>query len=263
MKCANCGYENEQDYASCPSCGAAVSSSPAAGKILCALRDPLFLVVCILLSAACLLSLTVGDVPLINILITVFLWLTYAQSRKGVADAHHLRSVSGALYAQYIIYYVAAGLVLVVGLICAVAFGVLGASMESFVSALLTAAAGEGSYIPLAGMLSSVSSFVILITCVIVSAIMVVVNIFTTRYLHGFARSVYMSVESGSLALKHVTAAKVLLFIYGGSSALGCLSSLGGGDLMGFLSGGAGGACAIIAGLLIRKYLTAEEPANA
>ena len=88
-----------------------------ADQLLPALKDPLFLVVCILLSISCLLSLSAGSVPLIDILITVFLWLTYAQARKDIADAGHLRCVSGALYAQYVIVYVVAGLLLVVGVI--------------------------------------------------------------------------------------------------------------------------------------------------
>ena len=65
------------------------------------------------------------SVPLIHILITVFLWLTYAQSRKDVADAEHLRCVSGAVYAQYVIVYVAAGLCLLAGVIFAVSFSFL------------------------------------------------------------------------------------------------------------------------------------------
>ena len=106
MKCNQCGFEAAQDSLFCPQCGErmvqdASGRSGFADQLLPALKDPLFLVVCILLSISCLLSLSAGSVPLIDILITVFLWLTYAQARKDIADAGHLRCVSGALYAQY------------------------------------------------------------------------------------------------------------------------------------------------------------------
>lgn len=125
MKCANCGFESEQNYSVCPQCQANTQSNPAAQKILCVLKDPLFLVICILMSISCAISLAADNLPLINILITVFLWLTYAQSRKEIADAKHLRFISGAVYANYVINYVIAGLVVILGVIFAVAFGLI------------------------------------------------------------------------------------------------------------------------------------------
>ena len=66
-----------------------------ADRVLPALKDGIFLAICILMSASCLISLSMDSIPLINILATVFLWLTYAQSRKDIVDAKHLRCVSG------------------------------------------------------------------------------------------------------------------------------------------------------------------------
>ena len=58
----------------------------------------------------------------INILLTVFLWLTYASARKDKVPTDHLRFISGTLFAQYVILFVAAGLCLLVGVIFAIAF---------------------------------------------------------------------------------------------------------------------------------------------
>ena len=71
MKCNQCGFEAAQDSLFCPQCGERMiqdvaSRSVFADQLLPALKDPLFLVVCILLSISCLLSLSAGSVPQIG-----------------------------------------------------------------------------------------------------------------------------------------------------------------------------------------------------
>lgn len=254
MKCTNCGFESELSYPVCPQCQAEVQPNPAAHKILPALKDPLFLAICILMSVSCVLSLAAGNVPLVNILITVFLWLTYAQSRKGIADAKHLRCVSGAVFADYVITYVSAGLVVLVGVIFTAAFGFI-AGDPTFLETLLSGFA-DVDYAAVAQAFAIIPSGIILFIFIFAAAIIVVVNIFSLRYIHSFAQSVYQSIETGVLKLKHATAAKVWMFIIGGSSAISCFSSLADGQLQSFLSSAASGAVGIIAGLLIHKYLS-------
>lgn len=264
MKCSKCGLETEQNNVFCPQCGERLIIEEAqagtfAFKILPALRDPLFLVVCILLSVTCLMSLTAGSVPLIDILITVFLWLTYAQANKDIADANHLRCVSGAVYAQYVISYVVAVLVLVVGVIVSVALGAMGGSMAGVWDEVLGELAQEEAFALVMAILPSVSGAVIIALCALVTVAVIVFNIFTMRYLHRFAKSVYRSIEQGTGALEHVNAAKIVLFILGGFAIVSGLSSLVDGQFAGFLSNAASGGCSIIAGLLVRKYLDPKE----
>ncbi len=264
MKCENCGYENEQGYSFCPNCGAeaqpqTLSRPSAADRLLCVLKDNLFLVICILMSASCILSLSVDSVPLINILITVFLWLTYAQSRKGIADAKHLRCVSGAVYAQYVITYVLAGLMLLVGAIFALAFGFL-ANDPDFLDTLLSGFVDTTEYYAMIAQgLASVSGGLILFAFALIAAIMVVINIFSLRYIHRFAKSVYQSIEAGALALKHTKATQICLYIIGGLSAASALSGFATNQLLAALNSATSAAITIIAGLLIRKYLSSEE----
>ena len=260
MKCNQCGFEAAQDSLFCPQCGErmiqdASGRSVFADQLLPALKDPLFLVVCILLSISCLLSLSAGSVPLIDILITVFLWLTYAQARKDIADAGHLRCVSGALYAQYVIVYVVAGLLLVMGVILAISFQALTYGMEGFWEAFLGELVEAETAATLAAILPSVSGAVILIVCFLVCVITIVLNIFTMRYLHRFAQSVYRSIQQGTYALRYVKAAKILLFILGGFALISCLSDLSANLFGSFVANAASGSCSIICGLLIRKYL--------
>lgn len=258
MICNHCGFEVAEGSQRCPQCGAPVypaANRPLRDRMLVALKDPLFLVVCILMSVSCLMSLTAGSVPLIGILITVFLWLTYAQAQKDILDANHLRCVSGAVYAEYIITYVLAGVLLVVGVLLAAFFGVIANSGDGFWNALLDKLADAETLALLSSTQASIAGIVLLVGFCLVAIVLIVVNIFTTRYLHRLAKSVYLSIQSGTDALKSVTAAKVVLFILGCFSALSCLFSLSLGALVSFVSSAADGGCTIICGILIRKYL--------
>lgn len=254
MKCHQCGFESELTYPVCPQCQAQLQPNPAAQSILKALKDSLFFVICILFSVAVVMSLAADSLSVPNILIAVFLWLVYAQSKKDIADAKHLRCVSGAVYANYVITYVAAGLVLVLGIICTAAFGLI-ASDPTLIEAMLADVA-DVDLDALTQMFAIIPSTLILVVFVIVAAIIVVLNIFSMRYIHRFAQSVYKSIEAGVLKLKYVDAAKAWLFVFGGFAAVICLSSLSDGQITAAFSSGADAAACIIAGILIRKYFS-------
>lgn len=263
MKCSKCGFEAAQDNLFCPQCGERMTQVDAptgafSARILSALKDPLFLVVCILLSVSCLMSLAAGSVPLINILITVFLWLTYANAQKDVADAEHLRCVSGAVYAQYVINYVVAGLFLVMGVIFAIAFNIVIHSMNGFWESLLREVADAETVATLMSILPSVSGIAILVVCAFAAALVILLNIFVMRYLHRFAQSVYRSIQQGENALKYTNIAMILLFILGGLEAIGCLPALVTLQLGSLVASASSGGSAILSALLIHKYLNQE-----
>ena len=263
MKCINCDFENEQTFQYCPNCGSkaqpeTVSQNPAADKILSALKDSLFLVICILMSAVCLLSLANDGMPLISLLTTVFLWLTYAQSRKDIADPKHLRCVSGTVYAQYVISYVAAGLFLVVGIIFAVVFNMLSAQPE-FLDAILEELMDTSELHAFApGLIASVSGWLLFIIFAVIAAGMILINIFAVRRVHRFAKSVYQSIEAQTLKLENASAASIWLFVFSAFSAIGGLSALTQENLLSGLTYACNCAIAIIAGILIRKHLLPE-----
>lgn len=253
MKCTNCGFESEMDYPVCPQCQAQLQANPAAEKILGILKDSLFLAVCILMSAVCGLSFIAGSVPLINVLITIFLWLTYAQSKKGIADPKHLRCISGAVYANYVITYVLAGLVALMGVIFGAVFGMAFSDanmIDSIVSGL-----GDVDVSLVTDLLSTLPGIIVTVAFILAAAIIIVLNVFSLRYIYRFAKSVYQSIEAGELELKHTGAAKIWLFIYGGFTVIAFLTNLGG-DLIPALCSAAEAAAAIIAGVLINKHFS-------
>ena len=275
MICKFCGFENGQDFSYCPNCGAPahmdeapipVSPVPvnvAAKKILPALKDTLFLVLCILMSISCGATLISTGPDVLSILFTIFLWLVYAQARKGIADATHLRQVSGTVYAHYVIINVCAILLIVLGGILGLCFSAM-VNNAAFMSELVTELELElelGMYDTQALMqlLPSVSGTLIFVIFVSVGALMLVINIFSIRYIHRFAKSVYKSVESGTLELKHANATYVWLIVFAVCSGLGLLEVLGSGDVMAIVSNGASCAMPILAAILIKKYLLTAE----
>ena len=66
MKCSKCGFEAATNDVFCPQCGerlipeeAPISAFKA--KLLPALRDPLFLLMCILMSVSCFFSIALSS----------------------------------------------------------------------------------------------------------------------------------------------------------------------------------------------------------
>jgi len=70
MEYENREIESEQEFAQAPNCQVAEQPfapvQTVADRVLPALKDTMFLVICILMSVSCLISLSLGSIPLIN-----------------------------------------------------------------------------------------------------------------------------------------------------------------------------------------------------
>ena len=261
MTCNNCGFDSEQNFNFCPVCGATgqpeqAPQNPAAQAVLCALKDKLFLLICILVSASCILSLAADSVPLLGILATVFLWLIFAKSRSDMVDVSNLRCVSGTIYAQYVITNVVGILFVVIGGLCLVLFDEL-VSIPGIVNAI-TAEIGS-DLLPITELTGTIFGTVFAFVFILLGALVLVLNIFSMRYIHRFAKSLYQSVQRGVLQLKYIKAAQVWLFIFGGFSGFSVLTSLFSGELLIILTNGVSCALYITAGLLVRNHFTPKE----
>lgn len=268
MKCEFCGFEAEEEFAFCPNCSKQkeietnsepennsevlpISLNPAADIVLNALKDKLFLVVCILVSASTIFNLANDVVNIIGILMSVFLWLTYVSAYKGIADENHLRSVSGTYFANYVIMWVGTILVLLMGVLFAVVFGAIATSgelMDSILEELEFGIANE-----LIGSILSISAVWVFVLFTLIGVALMLVLHFAVRPTHRFIQSVYKSVEAGETSFCSANIAKNWLLIGGilsGVSALGSLFS----SMSGFLAGAASAAASIIGSILIDKY---------
>lgn len=263
-QCPNCGFMNPYVQAYCPHCGMPmpVQQDDATGPILNILQSNLFMAICILLSVVCVMNITMASIPLIEILLAVFLWLVYSRACKGYADADQLRNVSGTVYAQYVITYVSAILIAVMGLICTLVISVVLQDSNLINQALAEAIQDEALLENIRQILSvvgAIPAFVYTLIFVLVGAAIILFNIFSLRYIHRFAKSVYRSLQSRRLELEHANAARIWLFIYGGISIVSAILVLTSGQLIPMLVNGCNAAACIIAGVLIGK-LTAPAP---
>lgn len=265
MKCERCGFETEENVQFCPICGTAVNAvsaepisvNPAGDRVLMALKDRLFLAICILLSVSSVLSLAANGLPLLNILFSVFLWLTYAQSRKNIPDVQHLRSISGVTYAYYVIMNVASIIFIVCGVIFGAALSAVAGS-EEFLEVLEESFLEAGvSAAELGIPLDALGAFgwMFGIAFVIAGVMVLITNLLGIRKIHRLAKSVYVSVDYCTLNIENARGAKNWLMFFGIVGVISAASTIANGDTIGALAVGTNAAAIIIASVLVNKYL--------
>ncbi len=205
MKCNHCGFESEQDFEYCMNCGAAsndnntacveaVSLNPAADVVMGALKDKLFLVLCILMTASCVLSLSASGMPLLNILTTIFLWLTYADAQKGFVNEKHLQFISGVVYANYIITNVAFIMITVCGILLSLVLGYATGEQELLdITAPMFDFAGQ-AFQKVMEYIADYAAYGIGLIFTGVGVIGIVINVLCMRKIHRFAKSVYTGI---------------------------------------------------------------------
>lgn len=255
MKCNYCGFESENNFIFCPNCGKEApvevygDENPAANHILSVLKDKLFFALCILLTVGSCCSLLAGNINVISILATIFIWFVYNASIKNIADSKNLRYLSGTTYAYYVVMSVSAIIVAVCMAIALLFSGFLLSS--SFILEEISEIFGAFSF------LVAASPTLIFITGIAIAALMFLLSVFGLRNIHAFVKTVYQSVESGVIAYEKCKSAETWLMIFGILSAISSLSSLGSPLL--FCSSASFAAVEIIASLLIKKHFSSFD----
>lgn len=197
MKCSKCGIETEEDFSFCPNCGSPAESplgtQPYTYPITAMLKDTLFLVICILMSAATVFSFVGGSIPIIATLETVFLWIIYARMRtNGTPDPQSMRWLSGTIFASYIVNWVVVGLIAVTGVLSSMVLGYIVNNYWLFEEYFGRMSESVFSII-------SASSGFLMVAMLAVAAFVAVINYFSTRSFHKLAKSMYESVERGTV----------------------------------------------------------------
>lgn len=261
MKCARCGFESAEDFNFCPVCSEPqtpvepVSINPAADVVMPALKDNLFLAICILITIYCGLALVSGTLPLIQILATIFLWLVYAQSKKGFVSENRLRNVSGTIYAGYVINNVVFGIIAFCGIFIGGIFNLVANTAEftEIMAETLTEYEINLGDIDLTDELMSLGGWVIGFVFLFIAAIGLLINILGYRKIHRFAKSIYQSVMYGAVNFENARGAKNWLIVFGVFTAISAVGSISSGIVA--VSSGCLAAAQIIASVLIVKYL--------
>ncbi len=197
MKCLNCGFENQESVVFCQGCGAqleseqisvseaVIDSAPAANYaadwVLSLFKDKLFLVLCILYSI-----MTAMNLSIIGVLITVFMWLCFANAKKNIVNVDHMRCLSGTLFARYILNYAVAGLLVILSGLLSVLFGLIGYTSAPY---------EEETGIAIGILIAIVLAFYLSM-----AAIVAVINYLCYRKFHILAKTLYKGVAVGDLS---------------------------------------------------------------
>ncbi len=289
MKCKNCGFERTEDFKFCPNCGQSsleaeqtqnpapdseqaqktdfsgeqaipaqpiTLQSPMAERMLSLFKDSFFLVLCILQSAALLFEFCCSNFSVLGILFTIFLWLIYAQSKNNITDIKNMRSISGTIFAKYVINWVVCGIFAFFGILLTAFYSVLSVYGIDIMNMLRDKLDNfGGKYYGFLVRNLSVGVILIGIIFIIAAIVVAVINVFATRSIHRFAQSVYQSSENSAIPIVKKNTAQSWFLVIGilkGISAFFALS----GNAFGFLTAGCSAAVYVFAYLLIKKYFS-------
>ncbi len=287
MKCNRCGHEQENDFIFCPACGfetptaplydehnTRVSSNPAFHHLTNAFKDTLFLVLCILMTARCGITMLSGtSFNIISILLTVFLWLVYSAAINGTIDSSRIRFISGTIYANYIVLFVASIILIVSSAMLLMSGGILSASAGAITAEETRELLNELPPVITSFMaintVSDMSMFFVIMAIAmgIVAIAMLLFTIFGTRRIHRFVKSVYQCLNAGYMSYENANGASgwlIFLGIIEVISALGtCANAFGEAPLTTIVSAALSsalyGAALIVAGAFVKKHFANPE----
>lgn len=298
MKCSNCNHEIIGDFTFCPNCGAKVENEqpessfdtqPDFSDITAAstfnapvfsapdfLKCGLFLTVCILQSIATALPLFSGNISVISILFTIFLWLAYYNARKNTPNTiTNMRSISGTLFAQYVINWVLCGLSALCGILFVSVAGFIGKNatyLDSFrydirryiYQAISESELGKEIYSNLSYLNAFTFATLIIIAAfifIIIAIVLALFNIFGTRSIHKFAQSLYRREAGVTNTLVKLGTAKNWMLVFGIFKGISAVSSIPT-SLTDFCVDGCLAAIYIIAFIIIGKYISQDTQKN-
>ncbi|MBE6729393.1 MAG: hypothetical protein E7568_04070 [Ruminococcaceae bacterium] len=260
MICRHCGFEANEDFKFCPKCGKdssfvtpTIILNPATAKITSSLRDNLFLVICILMTCACGLGVISGGLPLINILLTIFLWLGYSKFKKGIIDVTPLKNISGTVYASYVITNVCYIILIVCGVILTLLLGLI-ANNRTAINEIVEIIGSEFPvFLNIPYALYAVLAIVIGVAILIGAVAGLLINILGLRKIHRFAQSVYKMILNEAADFYNPRAAKNWLIAFGVFMVVSAVTSIGT-SFFAALSNGCNAAACFISASLINKY---------
>ncbi len=264
MKCLNCGLVYDEEYSFCPNCGTSapvaepISLNPTADKVLVVLKDKLFFVICILITISSAFGVIGGNLPLFEILITIFLWITYSKSLNGEVDSGSLRCVSGTVYAQYIVSNVLCCIIIGCGALISVIFAAvpdLMGTIKELENELIV------EFPEIAFLTNDVLFFALKIVgpiIVVAGIIALLVNVFGMRKIHRFIKSVYQGIDFQNPNFENPKAARNWMIVF---SVLYVVTAFSDGfqNIFFAISKGCTIIVMILATILISKYFLCSQ----
>lgn len=255
MKCMNCGYDNAENAAVCQGCGSAlaVDQHSLPKRMLGLLNDDIFMILCILYSVSIGFSLIRGNVSVVSILMAIFLWMVFVNSKNGILNSNSVRYISGTIFASYVIKLVLCCIVAFCGLL----LGILTFTMDATrLWNMIDHAVRPfiGAYL---GYFTELAKFYLLVisaVLIILAVMSLCFNVFGWRSLHRFVQSIYKSLECGQINLAKCGAAQAWMMVFGILYAVSAVLVLPGGNMVSFIENASLSAVFIMGRVLVRKY---------
>ena len=251
-------------------------------------RDPKFLVITILVTVSAVAALFGGSISIngrtiahlniaavFPILFCIGLWLCFAEGKKQGGDLKPtgLAMISGTAKAQWIVIWVAVGLLAVFGILFMVAAPSLFSNIPDDIWNILP----EDLFNDIPGLndldifsvpgalgvatysfrrASNVVFIGIGIAMVVAAVVLTLLNIFFYKKLHRLTKSICESVRLDRLDVACTVPVKNWLIVMAVFSFIGALGSVSGLALLSFAGSACSGVAAILASVMIKNYLT-------
>jgi len=256
MLCSNCGHEFSGGNF-CPECGHKISNI-LMDRLMILFKGPEFLVICISISVNAGFSILSGQLPVIRILISIFLWIIYSEAKQGIFHNNSIKNISGSIFASYIINYILAGLIFLSGFLFTFIYSWI-LNSSHLISDFWDITGDDisqtaGPYLNFITDLMDFSKYFIIVIFVFIALAFLFFNIFATRYFHKFVQSIYRSIESGNNHIAHLDTAKTWFLVLGILNGISTLFSLNLGTRA-FLTGASMTLVYIFAYISLGKHL--------
>lgn len=219
MNCPYCKCKLDRPLSQCPSCKSKLNGSdlrltPLENKLLSAFNHKLFLVTAILMTASSIFALLAKTLPIFNVLFSIFFWISYSNAKKGFVNRQNLRSISGTIYAEYLMLNITAVLMIFLGFVGSFVISVANPTTEEIVK--IIGEKGIFNRLPL----NLVSDFLVkyfavaLLALFVILAILVIIpNLLWRSKIHNFAKSTYKSLGDNYYPVESIREARNSLFI--------------------------------------------------
>lgn len=268
MFCSVCGFKCEDDAEFCPQCGAklyiaqqpqpevnnnsevkfeAVPGNNCFGftkTITDVVSSTLFLIATIFYSAAVVFNFNVIDV-----LISIFLWMAFASAKSGIVKHRSLRNLSGAVYAQKILTIISGALLGFFGAcLIVIDYTIKRAYTLSEFMSKFREAFDESGIITYSDFIKKFNSFFKIfnitfekfvsvffsafgIILIIMAVLTILYAVFGIGNVHKFLKDIYTGVQLNSPMLDNLNTARVWILVMAILKGLGAVSQLGSGVL--------------------------------
>lgn len=219
MNCPYCKCKLKHPLSQCPSCKSVLKIddlrlTTLENNLLSAFKHKLFLVIAILMTASSIFAILAKGLPIFNILLSIFFWISYSNAKKGFVNRRNLRSISGTIYAEYLMINITAVLMILSGFITSFIISLANPTAEEIIRII-----GEKEIfnrLPLnliSGFLINFFSVAFLVLFVILAILILIPNLLWRSKIHNFAKSTYKSLGDDYYPVESIREARNSLFI--------------------------------------------------